>query len=873
MKGFKFGILLFTISMLLFVSLGAAPIWQNPPKEISTELVILGGDDAGLGAVWAAGEMGIETLLVLAHERDFGGDFTQFIPTDIAVSARCVGGINYVYDTFARRHTNQSSGSSTAGKDGRVAPPGPSIDFLYSLISRYENIKIIAGYLPQPHSGVLDAQKRVQQVSVISETGEVITIHCQYAIDGTPEGYGAKAFDLPLIFGREGMHADEDPTRNMEAFAGRRMFATRRENGPILSGMVPLLEQYCDRAPETEDNSMAASPVTPLKEYAPEGADVPDTAPWLLANPPEGYDPANFEYLKNEKRPGGNRNGRQVWRFSGNEPLKSLPEWYKLPDGTHYLRQDDVWKWKRYVEHQAFLFTVQSMYYYQNNTPQGKRFGFDKASFESNSATWKLSDFGTTSYGGDQYVGCRLYHRVLARLDVPDHLGGQLFFRREGRPYFHEKSWWVSDGIGVPLLEIDYHSILAKSVSSPPGAGPEGSAFTYCVPEASGLNFHSLPRKVIEPDYSIIDNYLSPGTPAVTFMAQSSLRAGSSMNHLGVAAAAMIALAKKNNVPVSQVNTLELQWLLVNQLNTAIVYFENAIAGTPQFPFEQMAGVLGIPPHNITDQWQPTYPIHTEAIELLNRYWEIKQPRFSFDADEWPLTREEFLKTMFSKEEQEKLVQPGYLADVPVHLNEIRQILTRYMIRNIVELPPYQFPRVWIYDSFNRAPGNIDYAETGSEWTNEGFEIYRGHATSNMTESTAYLLGEGTKEDFKLSVELCLEQKPDDMENGGIQQCGLVFDHQNNDVFGFLGITSDRGGLKFGVQRNENVLAERALDSDIASFVLTVTHKQGLLECRVNDQVIYHAKHQKSDMLTNVGLIHGPGNGRVHFQNFCLELI
>lgn len=41
---------------------------------LNATLAILGGDDAGLGAAWAAGSLGIGTLLVLAHPRDLGGE-------------------------------------------------------------------------------------------------------------------------------------------------------------------------------------------------------------------------------------------------------------------------------------------------------------------------------------------------------------------------------------------------------------------------------------------------------------------------------------------------------------------------------------------------------------------------------------------------------------------------------------------------------------------------------------------------------------------------------------------------------------------------------------------------------------------------------
>ena len=48
-----------------------------------------------------------------------------------------------------------------------------------------------------------------------------------YVIDGSPEGYGAAAFGLPVVFGREALNdsAELDPTLRSEPYAGRRTFS------------------------------------------------------------------------------------------------------------------------------------------------------------------------------------------------------------------------------------------------------------------------------------------------------------------------------------------------------------------------------------------------------------------------------------------------------------------------------------------------------------------------------------------------------------------------------------------------------------------------------------------------------------------------
>lgn len=43
------------------------------PTTREAKLCVLGGDDAGTGAAWAAARLGVPTVLVLTHRRDLGG--------------------------------------------------------------------------------------------------------------------------------------------------------------------------------------------------------------------------------------------------------------------------------------------------------------------------------------------------------------------------------------------------------------------------------------------------------------------------------------------------------------------------------------------------------------------------------------------------------------------------------------------------------------------------------------------------------------------------------------------------------------------------------------------------------------------------------
>lgn len=87
-----------------------------------------------------------------------------------------------------------------------------------------------------------------------------------------------------------------------------------------------------------------------------------------------------------------------------------------------------------------------------------------------------------------------------------------------------------------------------------------------------------------------------------------------------------------------------------------------------------------------------------------------------------------------------------------------------------------------IFDSFNRAPGAIGRPEMGSFGKMMDLQYIAGHAISS---DTAWLLTEGTTEDYKLSIEMCLEQKPEDWEKGAIRRCGVVFDFYDKNDFDF----------------------------------------------------------------------------------------
>ena len=132
----------------------------------------------------------------------------------------------------------------------------------------------------------------------------------------------------------------------------------------LLRTLASLQPTAVLRAVETEDVSSGVGPITNLCQWAADGEGSP-TAPWLLTQPPTGYDPAHFAPpppWAHSRKPqsfvdgnccphGAEPNGcaPEVFRYQG-LPLStlfaehtgstgpSLPGGYLLPDNrTHYL--------------------------------------------------------------------------------------------------------------------------------------------------------------------------------------------------------------------------------------------------------------------------------------------------------------------------------------------------------------------------------------------------------------------------------------------------------------------------------------------------------------------------------------------------------
>ena len=533
------------------------------------------------------------------------------------------------------------------------------------------SLEIVTGYIAQPSSGVVDSGGRPTGLSLLHRNGSSCFVACEYVVDGSPEGWGAAAFGLPVIFGREALtnKSTDDPTVRGEAYAGRRTFA--------VDGRGPPIESWSDRSVETVDVSSASGPITNLCAYgdpaaAVEGAFDP-RSPWLLTTPPTNYREEDFVQpwhhliVDGSCCAAGPECSPQVYRYQGltmsaefqqytGSTGPTLPGWYTLAGkavGEHYLRiayanPTKLWDAKRTVELNAFEYAVGALYYVQNNVAGGKKWGFCNSSYpHTNRALsdggskdaaipagpYMLSDFGTSSNGGDQTVAHRLYHRQLARMGSPNPVGAAMLYDGESRlphPWTQNaptpaaagagpntKKYFEPESVAIALYGTDFTKGVLGNLVPRPAANASGDGVLFGN-APNGGNMHGIHPRMLFPDEkateesvrgnggrppagnftrTFVHNYLSPGTPRSTFMLQASARIGSFANNLGVAAGVFAAWAKKLNTTTSRIPTMLVQYTLAADLDTAITFYKPPLAmNGPTYAALMISGAYAVPP-------------------------------------------------------------------------------------------------------------------------------------------------------------------------------------------------------------------------------------------------------------------------------------
>lgn len=636
-------------SLLLLLTASGAPVC---PEHAYT-LCILGADDAGSGAAWAARALNISTALTSWDARDLGGDLASGVRTDLFTSARKVGGLSLAYDRFARRAADAPCGFAGSA---RIAPPGPSFAWLDGVLghpAQPSSVDFLPGWLPLPGGGIIDALGRVSGVTLVAEDNSTCVLRCRYAIEGTGEGYALRAFNQSIRFGREGVRTGancSDATNCGESLAGRRVFGPchpPREAcnaTPTVMGLAPRWSNVSDFGEEEEDVSSAASAIMMLRRYATDPTRVPANAPWLLAGPPLGFENGSFAFLQ-----GIGFEGEGCLNKAGDvcraefEHAAGLPRWYEAPNPSggslpaiHYLRlPGSPWPPKRAVDRRNWWYATAALFYFQHYTESGRAWGLDNVSYSVAPACITTRDLGAPATGGPAYeqLSCRLYRRVTARLASPrGALGGEAMLPR---PLFTSptvgiaRTLWEPTSLGVPLYPVDYRGVLLDTVPMPPWAGPEGLV-SLVYGGLGGTDAHGLARRVLEPDPEAdgmappVLNLLSPGAPRSTFQAQAALRIHATASNLGLGAVALVAATEALGLPSTAATPTALaQWTMAG-LGGVVALFDGVLAGTETFAMAQLPGVLGVPPLNLAgyapSTWAPPLPRRANATLWFAMY-------------------------------------------------------------------------------------------------------------------------------------------------------------------------------------------------------------------------------------------------------------
>lgn len=727
-------------SLLLSLSLALARGAVPCPSTLFT-LCILGADDGGSGAAWAARTLNISTVVTSWAARDIGGDLASGVRTDLFTSARNVGGLSLAYDRFARR-----AADAPCGKVGtaRIAPPGPSFDWLRGVIGDRAGggnaslFTFLPGWLPLPGGGVVGADGRVAGAALVSEAGDACALRCRYVVEGTSEGYALRAFNQSIRFGREGVRTGancSDVTNCAESLAGRRVFgpcSPPREvcnSTPTVMGLAPRWANVSDEGEEAEDVSSAASAILTLRRYAAAPAAVPADAPWLLRTAPAGYENGSFTFIRSAGFEGCMTRAGDVCRAEF-EHAAGLPRWYEQPDPAggppaHYLRlPGSPWPLKRAVDRQNFWYATAALFYLQHYTPGGSVWGLDNASYAGTGACVTAADFGAAAAGGAAYeaLSCRLYRRVTARLASPrDAVGGEAML---ARPLFEpsaaavSRTFWEPSSLGVPLYPVDYRGVLLDTVPMPPWAGPEGLV-SLVYGHLGGTDAHGLARRVLEPDAAAggahAQNLLSPGAPRATFQAQAALRIHATASNLGVAAVALVAAAEAAGGGAVDAAPTALAQYFMARMGGTLALVDAGLAGTAAFALAQLPAALGVPPLNLAgyapETWAPALPRRANATLWFAMYacglragaiprWPpaaaggpalppppplpegVTRP-WADAADPSPLSRADvaaWLDAVLPGSSAAVLAAPLAAPSAPAHLRDLRAALTRQML-------------------------------------------------------------------------------------------------------------------------------------------------------------------------------------------------
>lgn len=865
------------------------------------ELLIVGGSSAGTAAALTAGRLDIDTLLILRSPRGLGGLTTNGVNPDSDVPIRSIGGLALELDVVARYTTGYNVGARHKhGGEGYFAPFHVFFNHVRREIDRQKSLTVVAGYYPV--SVTKDSKtKRITELRFRSrkDANKEIVIRPRITIDAEIEGDVSFLAGVTMALSREGRVASEDPTRNMESYAGR-IFTPTRDLGGMISAGGPLLEASTGKA-DAKAATMAWNGTVTLEDYG-EGD---DRSPWVLTRPPPGYDPKEFDWLRKSwsqrKNIYGVRLGDKHRRWNC-DPYLSTVEGWRMPDGRHVLESMKIAD-REANEREHLAHVIRGLYFVQHELGQ-KQFGLCQHDFyEGLEPKYRLSEFGTTSHGGDAPLPSLIYMREGRRM-VNDHVFGGKLMEDQGRDEYVQKNFWHPRSIYFNAMVVDIHGVHHETV---PGGGPEGMQLLR-LGGYPKFGAPCIPFDVLVPRPGEATGLLVAAAGAYTHEAYAAFpRMETGRIVQGHACAAAVWHALRDEVPVHKVDAEKVQLTLLDLHGQSLVYFEDSLAGTSRHVIDQMLGCRGVPLRNDNGVFQKETRVSVAEVKhYLRRLFRehaavpISEARLqrAFDflgsEPERGATRRDCILAISEAAEIEPSdhVVPLFkdvgasespqLAKVlaawqnrrflpnipglrfrpkdPIPFSELQQHLFNvlYAGKHSGGPHPVDYRPVLTHDTFNRPDGPLEQDETGKDYQATGtWLISGGKAHVREVDTTRYLLVDTGRADVDISCDIFLEQS---LENAS---AGLVFRARDTANANRFLLTAEHDTVRLRWDRLEDGRRVGEVSQVIKTlkrgFALSLRCRGSKVEYYLDGQLVREAQLDSQEGGTLVGILNGGG--------------
>ncbi len=883
-------------SLMVAAALSAAAYeGTNPyePKqsEYRPDLLVVGGSSAGTAAALSAGRLGIPTVWTLRAARDLGGLSTNAVNPDSDLPIRYLGGLALEYDVVARFTTGFNVGGRHNG-EGFFAPFHVFFNYTRQQFDGLPCVVILANLYPI----AVQKDPATQCVTAVEfghrlDPQRRVTIYPKLTIDAEIEGDVAFLAGVSMTLCREARAPSDDPTRDQESYAGR-LFTPERTIGSLLvAGGPPMAGSTF--AADTRPATMAWNGSVTLKDYGQGGPE----SPWVLTNPPRGYDPREFEWWTTGIYGVTLDSTHRRWNI---DRFLSTVEGWRLPDGRHVLESMDIRQ--REANEKAHLAHVLCGLWHLQHVKKQYRYGLADDDFHEGLAPkYWLSDFGTRTHGGDVPLPGLIYMREGRRMQN-DHVFGGKLIEDDGSGRFLQKRYWHPRAVYFNAMLIDIHGV---HLERHPGSGPEGMQLLRL---AGYHNFGvpCIPFDVLVPRPREATGLLVASAGAYTHQAYAAfprMETGRILQGHACAVAAWHAL--RDGVPVHQVDVRKVQLTGLRLHGQSIVYFDDTIPGTDWHVVDQMLGARRVPERNdqgvfqredfltlgeartylerlfceYTEHPVPAARLHA-ALDLLAGEAALPAPRGrvlaalsaaagldipsradKLFADVEPETRLGRILAAWSAR--------GWIAPNPEHAFGIEQpmpfsefkrhayhVLFGDLAPETVRPVDY---RPWLaHDTFNRCDGPLAELSSGQVvWPRSGWGIRAGCLMPDTPRQTTYLLFDVGRSDVDLAADIFLEQTRNPAAAGVVVR---ALDEQNMHRF-LLQAEGATVILRIDtlVEGQRTAEVQRRLPTLRRGFSLRLRAQGDQLAYYLNGAEVYRQSRPEFGQATRVGLVNGGG--------------